>query len=98
MGRTPDLVKALKEEAEELTGHLTGLAREDETVEGTALIAVVRFLQEAEKHLEESDAEGYYEEERHFVHLDVAAAYAALAKAGARALCLRLEAVPPPPQ
>lgn len=98
MKRTPDLVKALKEEAEHLTNHLIGLAREDKTVEGTALIAVVGFLRKAEIHLEESDAEGYYEEERHLVHLDVAAAYASLAKAGARALSARLEPVPDPPE
>lgn len=98
MKRTPDLVKCLKEEAESLTNHLIGLARKDGTVDGTALASVVGFLRKAEKHLDGSDAEGYYEEERHLVHLDVAAAYAALAKAGARAIAARLEPIPDPPE
>lgn len=49
----------------------------------------------AEAHLEEVRA-GYYEDERECTHLDLAAAYASLAKAGARAISIRMEIADPP--
>lgn len=93
MRKTPDTLEQLKREAAQISAQLVAFGAEEKQAE----VGVIGdFLASAEQHLEDADAGGYYETEHHQVHLDIAAAYAALAKAGARAIALRLDHADPP--
>ena len=86
-------LEALKREAEAISRAL--VARSQPDGPRTDVGAVFELIGSAEAHLEEVRA-GYYEDERERTHLDLAAAYASLAKAGARAIAIRMEIADPP--
>ncbi|MFD4994762.1 hypothetical protein [Streptomyces buecherae] len=88
--KTPDTLAMLRREAEKITYALAGATHDQSDV-----ARVLKLVKAAEKHLEQAD-EGYYPDEGDQVHLDLAAALAALAKAGARAIALRLDHADPP--
>ncbi|WP_329028276.1 hypothetical protein [Streptomyces sp. NBC_00690] len=88
--KTPDTLAALRKEAQEITRALA-----DATGSGTDVARVLDLVRDAEAHLE-MVREGYYPDEGDQVHLDLAGALAALAKAGARAIALRLDHADPP--
>jgi hypothetical protein len=88
--KTPENLEALRKEAEDITRALQ--ASTDSTDSDVA--RVLELVKGAEKHLEEIRT-GYYPTEEEQVHLDLAAALAALAKAGARAVALRLDRADP---
>ncbi|WP_329564423.1 hypothetical protein OG711_38600 (plasmid) [Streptomyces uncialis] len=87
--KTPEILAALRKEAEEITRTLA-----DATDSETDVARVLELVKAAEDHLELVD-EFYYPNEGNQVHLDLAAALAALAKAGARAIALRLDHADP---
>ncbi|MEU3602270.1 hypothetical protein ABZ714_26660 [Streptomyces sp. NPDC006798] len=88
--KTPETLTELRKEAEEITRALAGVTRSE-----TDVARVLELIRAAEEHLESVD-EGYYPDEGNQVHLDLAAALAALAKVGARAIALRLDRADPP--
>jgi hypothetical protein len=94
--KTPDNVAALKEAAAQIRAGLGELAQTDKFTARTEVGVVHELLEAAEGHFEDADPHGYFPTEEHAAHLDAAAAYAALAKAGARALAVRLEDGAPP--
>ncbi|MFE2044547.1 hypothetical protein ACFXAZ_27200 [Streptomyces sp. NPDC059477] len=59
------------------------------------MTAVFELIGSAQAHLHEIRT-GYYEDELERTHLDLAAAYASLAKAGARAIAIRMDIADPP--
>jgi len=91
--KTPDNLHALKREAEAISRAL--VARDQPDGPPTDSKAVFELIASAEAHLEEVRA-GYYENELERTHLDLAAAYASLAKAGARAVAIRMDIADPP--
>ncbi len=89
--KSPENLAALRKEAEEISRTLR--ASTDSTRSDIA--RVLELVKAAEDHMEEVRT-GYYPTEEDQVHLDLAAALAALAKAGARAVALRLDHADPP--
>ncbi|MDX2802711.1 hypothetical protein [Streptomyces scabiei] len=92
MGRsTPENEKQAEQAATTIRDGLLFLLKENLLPVTNEIQAVTYFADKAEEHLSASDAEGYYEHERHRAAADLAVAYAALAKATARALAFPLE-------
>jgi hypothetical protein len=89
--KSPETVEELRKEASEITQGLRGLPG----ASGSDIATVLDLIEEAEKHLDETRP-GYYPTDEEHVHLDLAAAFAALAKAGARAVAFRLDRADPP--
>ncbi|MEU9471252.1 hypothetical protein AB0D78_32450 [Streptomyces avermitilis] len=79
--QTPTNLEALKREAHVISRALVARGQPDGPP--TDVAAVFELLGSAQAHLDEIRA-GYYEGEWELTHLDLAAAYASLAKAGAR--------------
>ncbi|MGQ5640792.1 MULTISPECIES: hypothetical protein [unclassified Streptomyces] len=91
--KTPANLAAVKKEADAISRAL--LTAGDDEAEHTDIAAVFDLIRAAEAHLEEVKT-GYYENELELAHLDLAAAYASLAKAGARAAAVRMDIANPP--
>ncbi|MEU2608854.1 hypothetical protein [Streptomyces albus] len=91
--KTPANLEALKREAEAISRALVTRGRPDGP--RTDVGVVFELIASAQTHLEEIRA-GYYENEEERTHLDLAAAYASLAKAGARAIAVRMDIADPP--
>ncbi|MGW1143263.1 hypothetical protein [Streptomyces zhihengii] len=90
---TPANLEALKRQAEAISRGLASRGQPDGP--RTDVGAVFELIGSAEAHLEEVRA-GYYEDERERTHLDLAAAYASLAKAGVCAISVRMDIADPP--
>ncbi|TXJ83307.1 hypothetical protein E2C11_07495 [Streptomyces lavendulae] len=91
--KTPDNLQALKQEAEAISRALVVRGQSDGPP--TDVAAVFKLIGSAQAHLEECRV-GYYETEWERTHLELAAAYASLAKAGARAIATRMDIADPP--
>ncbi|MDF4254609.1 hypothetical protein [Streptomyces sp. WMMB303] len=90
---TPDNLEALKREAEAINRALVLRGQPDGP--RTDVGVVFELIGSAQAHLEEIRV-GYYPDELERTHLDLAAAYASLAKAGARAIAVRMDIADPP--
>ncbi|GAA0454459.1 hypothetical protein [Streptomyces olivaceiscleroticus] len=94
--KTPENLDAVKKEAEQISRALLSRGQ-TESAPATDIAAVFELIEAADRHLEEI-RQHYYENELERVHLDLAASYASLAKAGARAVAVRLDIADPPEQ
>jgi hypothetical protein len=91
--KTPDNLEALKREAEAISRALVSRGQPEEPP--TDVAAVFELIGSAQAHLDECRI-GCYENEWERTHFDLAAAYASLAKAGARAIAIRMDIADPP--
>lgn len=89
--KAPETVQALKEAAAEIAAGLDEYMMPGGSTASTYLTAIIDLLEVSEQHLDAAGPEGGEETETHRVHRDLAAAYAQLGKAAARAIALRIE-------